>query len=81
MISKRHLLGLALAGIGIVLLGLAFSGVSLGRPVTRAWIEGVMGLLLFIPGAVVTGQGIVSALLGSKGPPENHNGPAHPRSS
>jgi ABC-type transport system involved in multi-copper enzyme maturation permease subunit len=80
VLAVQIVLGLALAGIGILLLGFAFSGISLGRPITRAWVVGVLGLVLFIPGAVVACEGIVSAFMGNRGPRKGHNPPAQPRS-
>jgi hypothetical protein len=81
LLAEQILLGLALAGIGILLLGLAISAVSQGRPITRAWIVAVLGLVFFVPGAVVTGQGIASAFFGSKRRPKGNSGRARPGSS
>ena len=79
--AAQILLGLALVGVGILLVGFAFSSVSMGRPITRAWIVAVLGIVFFIPGTVITGQGLVSAFFGRKQPAESHNGPAPPRPS
>ncbi len=75
------LLGLALAGIGILLLAVAFSSVSMGRPITRAWIFAAPGLVFLVPGVVVAARGLFSAFLAGKGPPAGPSGPPQPRSS
>ncbi len=48
------LLGLALAAVGVLLLNDAFDSMTVGRPITRAWVTAVAGLMLSLSGIVLT---------------------------
>lgn len=74
-LSARILLCLALIGIGVLLLSFAFSNMSLGRPITLAWVAAVAGLALLIPGVAVMGHAIISAFTGAKPESKQLNGP------
>ena len=51
---SRTLLGLVLAVVGVLLLNDAFDSMTIGRPVTRAWVTAVAGLMLALSGIVLT---------------------------
>ncbi len=51
---SQALLGLALVAVGVLLLNDAFDSMSVGRPITRAWVTAVAGLMLSISGIVLT---------------------------
>ena len=51
--------GVVLVLFGALLLDQAFSSANFGRLIIRAWVMGVMGLTLVIPGIVVIGFAIL----------------------
>ena len=55
-------IGLALMLSGLLLLDQAFSSSIFDRLVRHAWVAGVLGLLLLIPGSAVLGFAVQRAL-------------------
>ncbi|MDX1528436.1 MAG: hypothetical protein R3337_07395 [Gammaproteobacteria bacterium] len=54
-LSVSHaLLGLVLVVVGVLLLNEAFDSMTVGRPITRAWVTAVAGLMLSLSGIVLT---------------------------
>ena len=67
--------GLALVACGLLLVQLAFSGAVFGRLVTRAWVAGVAGLVLVLPGAAVVLHGFWLAFSAPRDRREGKPGP------
>lgn len=52
--ASQTLLGLVLVVVGVLLLNDAFDSMTVGRPITRAWVTAVAGLMLSLSGIVLT---------------------------
>lgn len=54
LLVSQTLLGLVLVVVGVLLLNDAFDSMTVGRPVTRAWVTAVAGLMLSLSGIMLT---------------------------
>ncbi len=73
---RPALLGIALAAAGILLLSFAVDSMTLGKPITRAWVAGVAGVMLLVPGVVVAAHAVIAAFSGDESEHHRPNGPA-----
>lgn len=73
---SQALLGLVLIFGGILLINYAMDSMSMGQPITRAWVAGVAGLMLLVPGLVVAALAVINVFTESKKNGDGPNGPA-----
>ena len=71
----QALRGVGLAAAGTLLLSVAVNSMSLGRPVTHAWVIGVAGTMLLVAGVVVAAHAVFSAFCADPSKDQRPNGP------